>query len=185
MAACKCVGLDASCAASNPGHQVLQVTLRSGDIFALDLASAQFGHYEPVMRWSSYISERISKIECYEEASESQKTLNVHDASTWKILEEKKKISEGAHTESDMHYVLCQMNLFMLMWQQMGKVSIKDLLGMQTDKFEVKLQNLVDFVDFNLQPEHLEGSRPFFTVRGRAITEQYPHVGEVMWLFDE
>lgn len=45
-----------------PLHDVLRVTLRSGEKYAVDLASAQHGHDEAVIPWKQFESERILNV---------------------------------------------------------------------------------------------------------------------------
>ena len=40
-------------------HEVLKLTLRSGEEFVVDLACAQYGYSEPVMRWEEYKELRV------------------------------------------------------------------------------------------------------------------------------
>ena len=45
-----------------PEHSVLKLTLRSGEKYAVDLAGAQHGHFEPVTPWDEFEEERILNI---------------------------------------------------------------------------------------------------------------------------
>jgi hypothetical protein len=40
-------------------HHVLKVIFQSREIFAVDLAGAQYGYYEPVTAWNEYYHQRI------------------------------------------------------------------------------------------------------------------------------
>ena len=40
-------------------HEVMKLTMRSGEEFVVDLACAQYGYAEPVMRWKEYKELRI------------------------------------------------------------------------------------------------------------------------------
>lgn len=60
---CSCgTGIEGLHGLRKPRHSVLKVTLRSGEAYAIDLAGAQFGHYEPVVAWKHYNRERIWEI---------------------------------------------------------------------------------------------------------------------------
>ena len=40
-------------------HEVIRVTVRNGEVFALDFAGAQFGYHEPVLPWQMYLQSRL------------------------------------------------------------------------------------------------------------------------------
>lgn len=35
-------------------HELFRVTTNNGEVYALDLTSSQYGHYEPILPWNSY-----------------------------------------------------------------------------------------------------------------------------------
>lgn len=45
------------------GHIVTKLALKNGETYVLDLAGAQFGHFDPVMPWQDYVECRASEIE--------------------------------------------------------------------------------------------------------------------------
>lgn len=169
---------------NKPPHEVLQVTLRSGEKFALDITGAQFGHYAPVLEWSQYSTERIESIESNEKSLPSYGTLDLHNATRWKILMQEKKNNAyflGQKGKPIYASVLTEMNHLLLIWQDLGKTSIKDLLLLPQEKFEKKLENLVDYVDCNLHPSSSLQEQPYFTVKGRALAKKF---GE-KWSFEQ
>jgi hypothetical protein len=48
--------------APKPFHNILKVTLRSGEEYAVDLACAQYGHFDPVTPWDEFEEKRILDI---------------------------------------------------------------------------------------------------------------------------
>lgn len=48
-------------------HDILKATLKNGEIYALDIAGAQHGHYDSVTPWVKYDQLRIKKLKSSEE----------------------------------------------------------------------------------------------------------------------
>ncbi len=44
-------------------HAIIKVTLRNGEEYALDISSAQYGYYQPVVPWQQYHDTRIAAVE--------------------------------------------------------------------------------------------------------------------------
>ena len=44
------------------GHEILRVKLKNGEEYAVDIAAAQHGYYDPVYPWEWYVQTRILKI---------------------------------------------------------------------------------------------------------------------------
>lgn len=40
-------------------HELLRVTLNNGEIYALDLAGAEYGFHDPITRYSDYMEQRV------------------------------------------------------------------------------------------------------------------------------
>ncbi|KAL2065309.1 hypothetical protein VTL71DRAFT_2978 [Oculimacula yallundae] len=54
------VSCDGTIPITNFGHELIKVKLlNGGEEFALDLSSAQYGYFEPVVPWSYYVSSRV------------------------------------------------------------------------------------------------------------------------------
>lgn len=43
-------------------HELFRVTTRNGEMYALDLTSAQYGYYEPIVPWDFYRSQRVAQV---------------------------------------------------------------------------------------------------------------------------
>jgi hypothetical protein len=52
-----------------PLHTALKITLRSGELFAIDLAGASFGHHEPIVPWKEFEEKRILNLVSVEPVS--------------------------------------------------------------------------------------------------------------------
>ena len=44
-------------------HEIFRITMQNGEMYAMDLTSAQHGYYEPVTSWSTYQNSRVNLIE--------------------------------------------------------------------------------------------------------------------------
>lgn len=49
-------------ATSNIYHDIFKVEIENGKCYALDLAGAQFGHYDPLTPWDDYLRTRVEKV---------------------------------------------------------------------------------------------------------------------------
>jgi len=147
--------------------------MRSGEEFVVDLACAQYGYAEPVMRWKEYKELRI----LFEYPGsglplrKSFGTLQVDDYSIdrmvffWNKMGEKKP--DGF---CQAMYLLEEVNAWMLEWQGKENLSIRALLKLPEPQFQRKKNDLVDYLDWKLdKPE-----KKYFTVSGRRLKEQWP-----------
>ena len=56
-------------------HAIIRITLRNGEMFALDLSGAQYGYSDPLSPWERYMGDRVRDIEdmkplgCYRKRS--------------------------------------------------------------------------------------------------------------------
>lgn len=44
-------------------HCIIQVTLKNGESYAIDITGAQYGHYDAVIPWDLYVKSRVDRIE--------------------------------------------------------------------------------------------------------------------------
>jgi hypothetical protein len=154
-------------------HEVLKLTLRSGEQFVVDIACAQYGYSEPVMRWKEYKELRVlfeypGSGLCVPKALG---VLDVHDYSLERMFFFSDKMQSGKEIVGSqaMDY-LEAINIFMLEWQADEKLSIKALLKLPEPQFQRKKNDLVDYLDWKLDnPE-----KKYFTISGRRLKEQRP-----------
>jgi hypothetical protein len=154
-------------------HEVLKLTLRSGERFVVDLACAQYGYSEPVMRWKEYNELRVlfeypGSGLC---APKALGQLDVDDYSLERMFFVFDKMLNGKKVPGSqaMDY-LEVINGLMLEWQAEEKLSIKGLLKLSEPQFQRKKNDLVDYLDWRLDFPHKE----YFTVSGRRLKEQWP-----------
>jgi hypothetical protein len=152
----------------NTTHEILKLTLRSGEIFAVDLSGAQYGYHEPVIGWDEYKQTRVREIEKSYPAPKPLGILDVEDYSLAKSYAIFQKIRSqgpkppqiGVHGD-----VLEMMNFWMLEWQFEGRFGIKGLWKLTEKKFLQKQGNLIDFVDWKLY----DATKPYFTANGKRL----------------
>ena len=159
-------------------HEVLKLTIRSGEQFAVDLACAQYGYSEPVMRWKEYKELRVlfEYLGSGLSAPKALGRLDVDDYSVERMLFFWDKLQKSKKTSQAMDY-LEAINLLMLEWQADEKLSIRKLLKLPEQQFQRKKNDLVDYLDWKLDnPE-----KKYFTVSGRRLKEQRPR----NWIFGQ
>lgn len=47
---------------NNEGHLTVKVVLENGETYALDIAGAQFGYFDPVLPWSQYLESQVKTV---------------------------------------------------------------------------------------------------------------------------
>jgi len=109
-------------------HEILRVTLLSGEIFAVDISGAQYGYYDSVIPWAEYEQRRVSQIVHVGPAPESHQHIEVNDYSSAKIgsvlLKLHQPKEKGRGTYKDHMEVI---NLKILEWQSGEKLSLQAL----------------------------------------------------------
>ncbi|KUJ16713.1 uncharacterized protein LY89DRAFT_669178 [Mollisia scopiformis] len=132
-----------------PVHTVLKVVLRSGEVFAIDLAGAQHGHHEPVVPWEKYKEERILNIRSIDPAAAPKGLLQVQDYSIAKIASAHNRHHSSHVGKMITDDLMEQMNLTLLKWQK-DNVGLKTVWTLPPDDYAVKQQAIVDQMHWDL-----------------------------------
>ncbi|PVH75400.1 hypothetical protein DL98DRAFT_658105 [Cadophora sp. DSE1049] len=145
-------------------HEIIKVTLRSGDAFAFDIAGAQYGYVEPITAWKTYQEQRVLEIVKTSTAPKSKVLIQVDDYSLAKMLHlYMQVISTNPHrtVSSD---TMGAMNFHFLELQAHERLSLKAMWKLPDKKFQTKMTDMVNFMDwkFNSVP-----GKVYFTVNGR------------------
>jgi hypothetical protein len=153
---------------------VLKLTLRSGDEFVVDLACAQYGYSEPVMRWKEYKELRIL-FEHFGSGRPAPKPLGklqLDDYSLEKMLFFLNIMRENkqAGRSQAMDFIEA-LNISMLEWQMDEKLSVRALLKLPERDFQRKKDDMVDYLDWKFD----NPVKKYFTVSGRRLKKQWPH----------
>jgi hypothetical protein len=128
-------------------HEVLKVTLKDGgEQYALDLAGAQYGYYEPAIPWEEYVEARVE---------------NFIDRPGFQYFGGYKKwIKNSLPQEDDWHFGgdlnkgLDQIHIIAneslkegtKKWEQIQKMSVQKLLRLPAADFDVKQKELIQVV---------------------------------------
>jgi hypothetical protein len=149
-------------------HEILKVTLRSGEKFAIDIAGAQYGYDDPVVEWEEYAQLRIFWIRSTDPPPQHGGILQVEDYSLEKMALLLQKISSVKPIRNISWDHLEAMNLHILEWQADERFALKQLWKLPENEFLVKRADLVDYVEwvFHAVIEH-----PYFTVNGKRLLE--------------
>lgn len=109
-------------------HDLLRVELKSGETYALDLASAQFGYFAPVVQWDEYVMQRVSYFLVVKGRMKHQYFGSLRD--------HYKKLLRGGQTE---RWDAClSLNDFLAEglaegvreWEKVGGVRVRDVLDL-------------------------------------------------------
>jgi hypothetical protein len=57
-------------------REMLRVTLVDGSVYAFDISSAQYGHYEPVIPWDQYMEQRVTGINVTNDFGDQKRVLD-------------------------------------------------------------------------------------------------------------
>ncbi|KAL8659823.1 MAG: hypothetical protein Q9226_000251 [Calogaya cf. arnoldii] len=130
---------------SNRQHEVLQLTLRNKEVYALDITAAQYGWPVPAtMSWDSFMKERVEIVKGTRKFGETGQALRNEAAATthqdywnhYKVMDEMKQ----------------RFNMLLRQWQaQQGNdtSSLKDILRLPEEKFKRKQASLIQFMNVN------------------------------------
>jgi hypothetical protein len=146
----------------------------------VDLACAQYGYAEPVMRWKEYKELRV----LFEypgsglSAPKALGRLDVDDYSLERMFffYDKMRKSKKVLGSQAMDY-LEAINIAMLEWQADENLSIRALLKLLGPQFQRKKDDMANYLDWKLDnPE-----KKYFTISGRRLKQQRPQ----SWIFGQ
>lgn len=157
-------------------HEILKVTLRSGEAFALGISGAQYGYHDPMTPWCEYNENRIDAVLDLRLSGDSSNLIDVDDYTLTKMLSLFKKIA-GKHApgRSLSGDAIAAINLHLLEWQADERLSLKDMWKLPEAKFQAKMADVVNFIDWK---SHCVPGKAYFTVNGRRLRRENP----VRWI---
>ena len=151
-------------------HEVLQLKLRSGEVFAVDISGAQFGYYDPVTPWTVYQQNRVLKVLNAASAPQPKKILQVDDYSIQKMIflfqKARERKDPGRIIQLDL---LETMNGHFLEWQADEHLSLKSLWTLPEKDFQKKHLDLVDYIEWKF---HSVVEHPWYTEHGGQLAQQ-------------
>lgn len=158
-------------------HEVLQVQLRAGGAFIVDLTGVLYGYDQLVTPAAIYMNTRSTNNFNCVAADPPRRIVNVDDYSMSAMLANLRRMQEG-HNELVNLATLQSMCGYTMELQAKSGVSLKSLWKLPQDQYLAKRDNLVDFVERKL---HGPPVPRYFTVYGRLLRQQvrgrwnFPH----------
>lgn len=129
-------------------HEVIKITLHSGETYALDLSSAQYGYFEPIVPWDSYVASRVENWVIREE-------LYDHFGGRRKHYETLGK--EGGLMKARVYLnvmVSDRLVLWVQAWENGGdevnRVTVQEIFGLEGDHFDGLKQCFLDLMQFGI-----------------------------------
>jgi hypothetical protein len=162
-------------------HEVLKVTLRSGEKFAVDVSGAQYGYHDPVTRYQEFQQQRVFHIHKDMKAPNTHRMIQVKDYDTRTRLRFRKKICMIKKPRILTMDLLEVMNINLLDWQFYEHLSLESLWKMPEENFQRKQEELVDYMHWKLyRPE-----KKYFTVKGKQLAKELKEhwvIGKGAWV---
>lgn len=119
-------------------HNVLRVTLKNGETYALDMMGAQYGWYgSVVMPWSLFCDERVEVIKEVRKFGQTAQVLKAQAQAAGVPLSLVHQITEGVE-EGFTHH--------MREWQR-STMSFKAMLRLSEEDFRMKQDSLIKFME--------------------------------------
>ncbi|KAK0101889.1 hypothetical protein ONS95_001299 [Cadophora gregata] len=154
---------------ANLCHEMIKLTLHSGESYAFDVTGFQYGYPNPITPWNEYRRERLlGQIEA-NIAPKARELVRVDDFSYETMIHYgimvdtvKKDRRDGAGDTIEA------MNFDMLEWQANGKISMEELWKLRDANFDVMLTDLVNFIHWKMS---CDLGQPWSTVHGKELTQ--------------
>jgi len=156
------------CRMADSLHNALKVDLqRARESYVLDVSSAQFGYFQPVIPWSVYKETRIR----VNEENEFFKFGFIKD-----YVKRCDKDWLGDFEEGSTADLFCKIQwraaerllIETMKWEKEQKITVKDMLQLPEKAFEIKRKELVEHIDARL--------KTFLENRSRKIGGRYGSV---------
>ena len=119
-------------------HDLLKITLTNGGTYALDMASAQYGHYYPIVPWQDCSEMRIEEV------------VRCEPFGSWKALFENAETTEAAwYIYANRRTHAIYNGIFNLILPSYGKkIAIPEMLRIYNPKsFRHEQENFISFVE--------------------------------------
>lgn len=137
-------------------HTIIRVTTMNGETYALDMAGAQYGWYEPVTPWQSYNTSRVREIKDVVPFGGTRVFCKTRADNTGGQHKWVHGIKEGFAKSVDEA----------VEWWQRRNIPSSDLLRLPEHEFQKRRGSLIDTVDEFLQLyKAIQESNGGFTVR--------------------
>ncbi|KAH8799936.1 hypothetical protein F5882DRAFT_506421 [Hyaloscypha sp. PMI_1271] len=130
-------------------HEVLRVVLKhGGEVYALDIASAQYGYYNPIVVWNEFVDTRVEQFKMMGKVSRfTQITF----------------LLANRHTEQALDCIKA--------WMEENRLSARNLLRLRTGEFELRESELVHFIKGRTRLDTKLVQEAFEITKGAAAAE--------------
>ncbi|KAL2065308.1 hypothetical protein VTL71DRAFT_2977 [Oculimacula yallundae] len=129
----------------DPNHEFFKINVRDGilpRIYALDLSSAQYGYYKPLLLFQDYVDERVLFLK--KEVS----LVEVDD--NYKRLVEEDSDQQQRDRAEDKRVCTNAYFYWIESWEIDAKIDFKDLIGLPEEDFCEGKKSLFEFLEKNL-----------------------------------
>ena len=121
------------------GHLIIQVTLKSGECYALDFSSAQYGYYAPVIPWDSYVESRVgSFLNFWDFGDRQSRFLSDRGDNVVSAYEDLRKLNKSC---------IVMLNVALVDWQKKN-LPLSAMLKLPEAGFEQKQSDLIRFIEW-------------------------------------
>lgn len=144
-------------------HQVLQVTLKNKEVYALDMTGAQYGWPLPTtMPWGTFLKERVEIVKEIRKFGETAQDLRVERAAT--------NNEEILYYHQAMDEMKQFFNMLLKQWQ--NNVSLlKDMLKLPEEDFQRKQASLFQFMNEKMAALRLKFNEYVVATTAAAIAK--------------
>jgi hypothetical protein len=124
-------------------HEVLRVALKhGGEVYALDIASAQYGYYNPIVVWDEFVDTRVERFVCGWNKGRpcgTDKTLFKKMMGKVSRFTQITFLLANRQTEQALDCIKA--------WMEENRLSARNLLRLRTGEFELRETELVQFIN--------------------------------------
>ncbi|KAL2060846.1 hypothetical protein VTL71DRAFT_8898 [Oculimacula yallundae] len=144
-----------------PTHEIIKVTLRSGEEFAIDITAPQYGCSDIVVPWKLYEGQRVLQVVSKVPAPRSIGLLQYEDYTihamirAYQLMQSKTRQNKSVDGDT-----ISAMNFHFLEWQTDEGQGLKTMVKLSNTRFERKMTDLVNFMHwkFNSVPDQIWGT---------------------------
>lgn len=124
-------------------HDIIKITTRTGEIYALDMTGAQYGWTECIVPWSHYVKSRVREV---------KNVVPFGETKVW-CLKRAKETGGQYKTVHDIKVLFAQVVDCAVMFWQRANILTTDLFRLPEQEFQKKQASLLDAVEELLQKE--------------------------------
>ena len=124
-------------------HNIIKITMKTGEVYALDMTGAQYGWTECIVPWKTYVESRVREVKKVVPFGETKVSSN---------MDAKKKGGQYQWVHGIKVLFAQIVDGAVMLWQR-GNILTTDLFRLPEQEFQKKQASLVDAVEELLQKE--------------------------------